>query len=59
MKKFAIIFLTIVAIIIIPQANAQIPGQNSEQKSVEIKVSLLGDMKVTHVIKGMLDFPHR
>ena len=59
MKKFAIIFLTIVAIIIIPQANAQIPGQNSEQKSVEINVSLMGDMKVKHVIKGMLDFPYQ
>jgi len=59
MKKFIIIFAIIVAIIIIPQANAQIPGQNSEQKSVEIKVGLMGEMKVKHVIKEMLDLPYQ
>ena len=51
MKNYSIIFLIIFSlIIIIPTAGAQIPGEESKQKSVNVTISETGEMQVTHVI---------
>ncbi|HUU47960.1 MAG TPA: hypothetical protein VMW55_04155 [Nitrosopumilaceae archaeon] len=56
MKNYFIIFLIIFTIVIIPTANAQIPGEDSKQKSVQVTISLTGEMQVKHVIND-LDVP--
>ncbi|MDH3278132.1 MAG: hypothetical protein OEL77_08360 [Nitrosopumilus sp.] len=53
MKNYFDIFLIIVAIIIIPDATAQIPGEDSKQKSVTVTISLTGEMQVEHVIEDL------
>lgn len=53
MKNYFVIFLIIVAIIIIPDATAQIPGEDSKQKSVTVTISLTGEMQVEHVIEDL------
>jgi hypothetical protein len=58
MKNYFIIFLIIVTIIIIPTANAQIPGEDSKQKSVKVTIGLTGEMQVEHIIDD-LDVPSK
>lgn len=53
MKSYFVIFLVIIAIIIIPEVNAQIPGQDSKQKSVQITISLAGEIQVEHIIDDL------
>jgi len=52
MKNNFIIFLTILTlVIIIPAAYAQIPGEDSKQKSIQVTLSQTGETQVKHVIK--------
>lgn len=54
MKNNFIIFLTILTlVIIIPAANAQIPGEDSKQKSIQVTISQTGEMQVKHVIEKL------
>ncbi len=45
-------------LIIIPTADAQIGGENSKQKSIEVTINSLGEMHVTHIIDE-LDVPNQ
>ena len=53
MNFYSVIFLIIFSIIvIIPIAYAQTLNEESNQKSIQVTISLTGEMHVIHVIKG-------
>jgi hypothetical protein len=57
MNIYSVIFLIIFSIIIIiPVAHAQTLNENSNQKSIQVTISLTGEMHVIHVVKT-LDAP--
>ncbi len=54
MNFYKVIFLIILSIvIIIPTANAQTLNEHSNQKSIQVTISLTGEMHVIHVINGL------
>ena len=59
MNFYTVVFLIIFSLVIfIPTAAAQILNEDSNQKSIQVTISPLGEMHVKHVIRG-LDVPRQ
>ena len=56
--QFIILSIIVSVLIIFPSAYAQIPGEQSKQKSIELFINPSGEVHVKHVVDG-LGFPNQ